>query len=55
MPETDPEHRKYSVQFPKCPDLVLQNDGRAPVLVYSHDTMIAINRKECMQIDVEMA
>ena len=40
---------------PSSPFLVLQNDGRSPVLVYSHDTMIAINRKECMQIDVEMA
>ena len=40
---------------PSSPFLVLQNDGRSPVLVYSHDTMIAINRKECMQIDVEFA
>ena len=35
--------------------LVLQNDGRSPILVYSHDTMIAINRKESALIDVEIA
>ena len=40
---------------PSSPFLVLQNDGRSPVLLYSHDTMIAINRKECAQIDVEFA
>ena len=37
---------------PSSPFLVLQNDGRSPVLLYSHDTMIAINRKECAQIEV---
>jgi len=39
---------------PSSPFLVLQNDGHSPVLVYSHDTMIAINRKECAQINVEV-
>jgi len=33
---------------------VLQNDGRSPVLVYCRDTIIAINRKECAQIEVSL-
>ncbi|MBR6941759.1 MAG: ferrous iron transport protein A [Fibrobacter sp.] len=40
---------------PSSQFLVLQNDGRSPILVYSHDTMIAINRKECSQIEVAIA
>lgn len=31
---------------------VLKNDGRSPLLVYCRDTVIAVNRKECGQIEV---
>ncbi len=32
---------------------VLKNDSRRPVLVYSRDTMIALNKGECDNIIVE--
>ena len=31
---------------------VVKNDRNRPVLVYSRDTMIALNRKECGGIEV---
>lgn len=33
---------------------VLKNDPQRPVLVYSRDTMIALNRGECENIIVEV-
>ncbi len=32
---------------------VLKNDSKRPVLVYSRDTMIALNKNECDNIIVE--
>ena len=32
--------------------LVIKNDSNRPVLLYSRDTMIAVNRKECAGIEV---
>ena len=37
-----------------CPVEVLQNKHRQPVLIYSRDTMIAINRKEGQKIMMEV-
>lgn len=37
---------------PGCNLRVLRNDKNRPMLVYSRDTMIALNRKECMGIEV---
>lgn len=34
------------------PIAVLQNEKRQPVLVYSRDTMIALNRAECEKIEI---
>ncbi len=33
---------------------VIQNQKRQPVLIYGRDTMIAVNRKECEKIVVEV-
>ncbi|MCR4691995.1 MAG: ferrous iron transport protein A [Lachnospiraceae bacterium] len=38
---------------PGCRIRVMRNDKNRPMLVYSRDTMIALNRKECMGIEVE--
>ncbi len=38
---------------PGCSLTVIKNEKRRPVLVYSRDTMIALNRNECDLIDVE--
>ncbi len=38
---------------PGCRVKVIKNDKNRPVLVYSRDTMIAINRNECKGIKVE--
>ncbi|MCR5268673.1 MAG: ferrous iron transport protein A [Lachnospiraceae bacterium] len=38
---------------PGCPVTVIKNEKNRPLLVYSRDTMIALNRKECGQIEVE--
>lgn len=35
-----------------CPLTVLQNEKRQPVLVYSRDTMVALNRAECEKIEL---
>ena len=38
---------------PGCRVRVVKNDRNRPVLVYSRDTMIALNRNECRGITVE--
>ncbi len=38
---------------PGCKVRVIKNDTNRPMLVYSRDTMIALNRKECNGITVE--
>lgn len=38
-----------------CPVTVLQNEKKQPVLVYSRDTMVALNRAECAKIELEEA
>lgn len=37
---------------PGCRIRVIKNDRNRPVLLYSRDTMIAVNRKECSGITV---
>ncbi|WP_029231698.1 FeoA family protein [Butyrivibrio sp. VCB2006] len=37
---------------PGCSVKVMRNDKNRPMLIYSRDTMIALNRKECMGIEV---
>ncbi len=38
---------------PGCAVTVIKNEKNRPLLVYSRDTMIALNRKECDFIEVE--
>ena len=38
---------------PGCKITVVKNEKHRPLLVYSRDTMIALNRKECENITVE--
>ena len=38
---------------PGCSLTVIKNEKRRPLLVYSRDTMIALNRNECDLIEVE--
>ena len=38
---------------PGCMVTVIKNEKNRPLLVYSRDTMIALNRKECDFIEVE--
>ncbi len=38
---------------PGCPVTVIKNEKNRPLLVYSRDTMIALNKSECGQIEVE--
>lgn len=33
-----------------CPVEVLQNEKKQPILIYSRDTMVAMNRAECEKI-----
>lgn len=40
---------------PGCSITVIKNEKRRPLLVFSRDTMIALNRAECNWIDVEEA
>ena len=35
-----------------CPVTVLQNEKKHPVLLYSRDTMVALNREECERIQI---
>ncbi|MCR5671015.1 MAG: ferrous iron transport protein A [Butyrivibrio sp.] len=37
---------------PGCSIKVIRNDKNRPVLIYSRDTMIALNRNECEGIEV---
>ncbi|MCR4645615.1 MAG: ferrous iron transport protein A [Oscillospiraceae bacterium] len=37
---------------PGCRISIIKNDKSRPVLLYSRDTMIAVNRKECKGIQV---
>ena len=37
---------------PGCKVTVVKNEKRRPLLVYSRDTMIALNRNECEDIEV---
>ncbi len=37
---------------PGCRLVVVRNDKNRPILVYSRDTMIALNRNECAGIEV---
>jgi ferrous iron transport protein A len=37
---------------PGCRVSIIKNDKNRPVLIYSRDTMIAVNRKECTGIEV---
>ncbi len=46
--------RITSIGFtPGCRVKVVKNDKNRPLLVYSRDTMIALNRSECKGIMVE--
>ena len=36
-----------------CRISVIKNDKNRPILLYSRDTMISINRRECEGIEVE--
>ena len=38
---------------PGCRVTVIKNEKHRPLLVYSRDTMIALNRRECENIAVE--
>jgi len=38
---------------PGCKITIVKNEKHRPLLVYSRDTMIALNRKECENITVE--
>ena len=40
---------------PGCKVTVVKNEKRRPLLVYSRDTMIALNHNECEDIEVEEA
>ena len=40
---------------PGCSISIIKNEKRRPILVYSRDTMIALNRNECADIEVEEA
>ena len=40
---------------PGCRISIIKNEKRRPILVYSRDTMIALNRKECDGIEVKEA
>jgi len=40
---------------PGCSVTIIKNEKRRPILVYSRDTMIALNRKECDGIEVKEA
>ena len=38
---------------PGCHVQIIKNDKNRPVLLYSRDTMIALNRQECSGIEVQ--
>lgn len=35
-----------------CPVTVLQNERKRPILLYSRDSMVALNREECDKIQI---
>lgn len=37
-----------------CPVKVLRNEKKQPVLIFTRDTTIALNRKECEKIQLEV-
>ncbi len=39
---------------PGTPFTMLKNDGRSPILVFCRDTVIAVNRKESVQVSVKV-
>ncbi|MBO6194100.1 MAG: ferrous iron transport protein A [Clostridiales bacterium] len=38
---------------PGCRVRIIKNDKNRPVIVYTRDTMIALNEKECSNIEVQ--
>ena len=38
---------------PGCTVRIIKNDKNRPVIVYTRDTMIALNEKECSNIEVK--
>lgn len=39
---------------PGCRLSMIKNEKNRPILVYSRDTMIALNRKDCSNIEMEV-
>lgn len=39
---------------PGCKVSMIKNEKNRPVLIYSRDTMIALNRKDCSNIEMEV-
>ncbi|MCR4648369.1 MAG: ferrous iron transport protein A [Lachnospiraceae bacterium] len=39
---------------PGCRVSMLKNEKNRPILIYSRDTMIALNRKDCSNIEMEV-
>lgn len=40
---------------PGCKLSMIKNEKNRPILVYSRDTMIALNRKDCSNIEMEVS
>jgi ferrous iron transport protein A len=40
---------------PGCHVSMVKNEKNRPILIYSRDTMIALNRKDCENIEMEVA
>ena len=40
---------------PGCHVSMVKNEKNQPILIYSRDTMIALNRKDCANIEMEVA
>ena len=38
---------------PGCTVRIIKNDRNRPVIVYTRDTMIALNEKECSNIEIK--
>ena len=38
---------------PGCRVRIIKNDKKRPIIVYTRDTMIALNEKECSNIEVQ--
>ena len=39
---------------PGCHVSMIKNEKNRPILIYSRDTMIALNRKDCENIEMEV-